>query len=159
MTISDESSAGVATLAIEHAAREATARLAPDELQLFDDITAAWRQGRLAYQGRPHRPAGGSVGFGVDFSLVGELVYAVVCTATADVLGTLATDRLRQRRWWRRRAAGPPDDRHIVLRDCDVGLLWAACRRHGIAFGLTETQAEVLADTVRDAVRRPQDPS
>ncbi|MBF9133522.1 hypothetical protein I0C86_31985 [Plantactinospora sp. S1510] len=164
MRLSDAPSADTATLPIEQAAREATRRLAPAELALFDDITVAWRHGRLAYQGRPHRPVGGTVGFGLDFTLIGELAYAVICTAVGEVLGPLANDRVRRRTWWRRRArpeAAEPSvgRREVTLRQSDVELLWAACRRHGVALGLSEGQAELLADAVRDAIRRPRDPS
>lgn len=147
-------------LLVVAAAREAVSAVVPEELQFFEDVTEAWARGELPYQRGSRRMTSGTIGVGVDVTLVTELIYAVISGAAVEVLGAVATDAWRRRRWWRRgwrRAEGAATSHHheITLTGGDAERLRVACRRHGMALGLSEDQADLLADAVDGAVRLP----
>lgn len=148
------------TLSLETAARHAVSVLAPEELEFFAEVTASWARRRLPYQCGSRRMAGGTIGIGVDVSLLTELIYAAISGAAAELLGAAATDAWQRRRWWRRAPKENNDQvREILLAGGDAERLRAACRRHGVALGLTDGQADLLADAVYGAVQQPEKPS
>jgi hypothetical protein len=142
------------TLYPQEAARRSVEAIAPDELDYFDDVTAAWAKQELAFQRGSRRLASGTIGIGVDVSLVSEAVYAVISGAAAEVLGTVAVAAWRQRRWWHRRPARDAIAAPVALSDADSEALQAACRRHGLTLGLSPEQADLLADAVYGSIRR-----
>ncbi|MGC4806515.1 hypothetical protein [Micromonospora sp. DT233] len=156
MTIPDSDVPPTSTFSFALAARAAVERMAPEELGFLDDVLASWERGDLAYQ-RGRRQAGaGTVGFGVDLTLVAETVLAVLTAAASDVLGTAVGGAWQQRpRWWRRGRAGrvlPSAQEQFALSDGQADRLRDACRRHGRALGLSAEQADLLADAVYGAV-------
>lgn len=149
------------TLSIERAALAAIHCIAPHELDFFHEVTAAWVAHELPYQRGSRRLAVGTVGSGLDVSLISEVVYAVISGAVIEVLGAAAADAWRNRGWGRRGGrkggAALSAKADVVLADGDGERLRAACRRHGTALGLSEDQAALLADAVYGAVRSAQE--
>lgn len=137
------------------AARRSVEAIAPEELDYFDDVTGAWTRCELSFQRGSRRLASGTIGVGVDVSLVSEAVYAIISGAVTEVLGTMAVAAWQQRRWWRRRPARDAIAAPVVLPEADSEALREACRRHGLALGLSPEQADLLADAVYGAIRRP----
>ncbi|MFI7578315.1 hypothetical protein [Micromonospora sp. NPDC049497] len=150
--------AGLAAVDIAVAvARVAVARLAPEELAVFEPVAADWRK----HAGRRGWSApGGSVGFGVEAVLVTEVALQAAGQAIADVLVLGGT--LLGRRWWRRRErpvavpvvepGGTGHPPRLALTAEQARQLRAACRRHAIALGLEDSRADVLADAVVGAL-------
>lgn len=157
---------------IVDAARAAVRRLAPEEIEVFDQVYAGWRRqgGSAAQWSRP----GGSVGFGIDSVLLTEVALQSISAAVTEVLvvgataaGTMGLGWLRRRR--RAASAGesaapplpgspsgsagvadaPPA---TALTDTQVTRLREACRRHAVALGLSTEQAELLADALVGAL-------
>ncbi|MBO4209050.1 hypothetical protein [Micromonospora echinofusca] len=91
---------------IVEAARRAVVRLAPEETEVFDQVADEWRRRQSTGPARWSAP-GGSVGFGVDATLLSEVALQTVAAAVGEVLVLTATAAgVRWRR--RRRAATPP---------------------------------------------------
>ncbi|MGN9777618.1 hypothetical protein ACTMS0_17900 [Micromonospora sp. H33] len=140
-------------------ARVAVARLAPEELAVFDPVAAAWR--RRPEPGHWSAP-GRSVGFGVETVLVTEVALQAAGQAVAEVL--VLGGALLGRRWWRRRRSEPPVAVRVVepgdagqpprlaLTAEQARRLRDACRRHATALGLDTERATVLADAVVGAL-------
>ncbi|QGN48132.1 hypothetical protein ACN26Y_18745 [Micromonospora sp. WMMD558] len=141
------------------AARVAVARLAPEELAVFDELAAEWRR-------RPERvrwsAPGRSVGFGVETVLVTEVALQAAGQAVAEVL--VLGGALLGRRWWRRRQSEPPvvvgvvepgeggKPPRLALTAEQARRLRYACRQHATALGLDAARARVLADAVVGAL-------
>ncbi|MEU6075699.1 hypothetical protein [Micromonospora sp. NPDC047074] len=94
-------------LLVADAARRAVARYVPEELEVFDGVAAAWREG-AANAARQSSPPGGGVGFGIDTVLVSELFLQAAAAAVGEVLvlGTAGVGAGIRARWRRRRGTG-----------------------------------------------------
>ncbi|MFD6230534.1 hypothetical protein ACFWFZ_27280 [Streptomyces sp. NPDC060232] len=145
-------------------ARYLVARLAPDELALFDETAAAVpRRGR-----RKHRRRDDPLGFGVaDAAAV--LFTTVACGVASEVAKSLAEDAGRRvadrtRGWLRRlrpgqrqgaladEAAG--EDLAPLSEDTLAGVRGLAHRR-AVLLGLPQDRAELLAEAVVAYLRQP----
>jgi hypothetical protein len=123
------------------------AAVAPEELELLPEVTAAWRAGDLAGV-MDGKWLGGSVGFGVDPGLTAMVIYPIITGAMSQLLGSVATsgwrgllDRLRRRR------RKPP----MVLSSTVLGQaeqMRAACVSQALAAGVPEARATLIADAV-----------
>ncbi|MEU4475618.1 hypothetical protein [Micromonospora sp. NPDC023888] len=148
---------------IEAAARAGVARLAPEELVCFASVAEAWRRDGLSPRGRP--APGATIGFGIDAVLVSEIALQAVASGLSDVLVTGVT--AAGAGWWRsrrRRSTAPApesiesgddvlvDGDRLTLTDAQATALREACRRHGVALGLTEERAALLADAAVGAL-------
>ncbi|MER7419411.1 hypothetical protein ABT346_21955 [Micromonospora peucetia] len=138
------------------AAHAAVRRLAPEELPIFDEVAAGWR--RQLSKGRTtwSVPQGG-VGFGIDTTLLTEVVLQVVAAAVGEVLvlgATTARVGLLRRR--RRELPTPPEARP-GLDPNQARRLREACHRHAVALGLDSARAELLADAAVGAMVDPPD--
>lgn len=119
--------------------------LAPEELELLPEVTAAWRTGDLA-GARRGKWLGGSIGFGVDPALTVMVIYPIVTGAMAHLMSTVATsswkrllDRLR-----RRRPKPPMLLSAAVLEQAER--MRAACVAEALAAGLSQRRAALIAD-------------
>lgn len=126
-------------------ARQGVAALAPEEVPYFDKVAEQWRKrGGLSSRRTP----GAAVGFGVDAVLVSELVLQVVAGAVTEMTvrgGDSAVRRLLHR--VRGRKVVPPG-RSEQLRE--------AVRRHAVTLGLSEAQADLLADAAEAELNRQE---
>jgi hypothetical protein len=131
--------------------------LEPDQEALLEGVTDRWRAGR---EGGGTGSSGGSVGFGVDPSVLSEVVYPVIVGTFAQVLGSAAFEALRDaaRKRLRRRRVPVPDV--VVPVDDDlVARIRKACEEQGIAEGMTAEDAARLAEAMAEAIRKePPDP-
>ncbi|MEW2379600.1 hypothetical protein AB0883_26345 [Micromonospora sp. NPDC047812] len=138
------------------AAHAAVRRIAPEELPVFDEVAAGWRRqlskGRVSWS----VPQDG-VGFGLDVTLLTELVLQVVAAAVGEVLvigaTTVQAGLLRRRR---RELPAPPDARPGLDPE-QARRLREACHRHAVALGLDAGRAELLADAAVGAMVDPPD--
>ncbi|MGW4944630.1 hypothetical protein ACWEOZ_23915 [Actinoplanes sp. NPDC004185] len=154
----DGISAPASAFSLAGATRSAVERIAPAELGFLDDVLAAWERQDLARQRGRRRAAAGAVGLGVDVTLVTEAVIAVLTGAATEVLGAVATDAWGRRPRWRRggRTTREAVAQHqLPLTAGQADRLRDACRRHGLALGLTSEQAGLLADAVHGAIEDP----
>lgn len=145
----------VAADLVVDAAHAAVRRIAAEELPIFDEVAAGWRRqlskGRVSWS----VPQGG-VGFGIDTTLLTELVLQVVAAAVGEVLvlgATTARFGLRRRR---RELPAPPDARP-GLDAAQARRLREACHRHAVTLGLDPARAELLADAAVGAMLDPPD--
>jgi hypothetical protein len=148
--------------------RDVTAQLAPEELAVFDTVADAWWSDEIRHHG-PRRTPGAAVGFGVEAMLLSQLAFPIITGAVGEVLGTVVKDRIRRPRRPASRPATTAAEESAVIdakttgerADNDARLtrqqmlnLHAACRRHGVAEGLSPARAEQLADAFLDALPR-----
>lgn len=143
------------TFVLATAARSAVERIAPEELAFLDDVLAAWERRDPT---RRRRSAAGTVGLGIDVTLVAETVLAVLSGAAAEVLGAVATDawQRRPRQWGGARTeAVPASRRNLPLTDDQADRLREACRRHGRTLGLSAEESDLLADAVHGSIAGP----
>jgi hypothetical protein len=139
-------------------AREVTARLAPEESSVFNEVASAWRSGVAA-----GRAPGGAIGFGIEAALVSAIVIEVIAASIAEALGVGVG--VAKSRWWRwrtRRRGGrgaelavaetPAVDGKIVMTAAQSARLREVSRQHGRASGLSESAADLLADAMVGAV-------
>ncbi|MFD8597100.1 hypothetical protein ACFV1L_19070 [Kitasatospora sp. NPDC059646] len=147
-------------------AREAVRRLAPHELELFEETADVYFEdpaGTLA-RARPE-----PLGIGLEVVAAGAWTLFALPVA-ASVAGNLATEALREgrgRRWWPRRRArsdgaaateGPPavpDPQALPgpaapaeLAAADLELIHRVAVGRGLALGLPVEQARLLADAI-----------
>jgi hypothetical protein len=126
-------------------ATEVVGLVAPQELELLPEVTAAWLNGQ-ANAARTGSHLGGSVGFGVGPELLCSVVYPVLTGAFAQVLGTAALGWRPRRAWWRRR---PRPRLEVPPLDADqAAAVRAACLDSATAAGLSARRAALLADAV-----------
>src|SRR5262245_37643233 len=116
------------------------AAVAPDELELLPEVTAAWRAGDLAGV-KGGKWLGGSVGFGVDPGLTAMVIYPIITGAMSQLMGTVAmsgwqrlVDRLR-----RSRPKPPMVLSSTILVQAEQ--MRAACVSQALAAGLPEARA------------------
>ena len=123
------------------------AAVAPDELELLPEVTAAWRAGDLAGV-KGGKWLGGSVGFGVDPGLTVMVIYPIITGAMSQLIGTAATSgwqRLVNR--LRRRRPKPPMVLSSTVLD-KAEQMRAVCFSQALAVGLPEARATLIADAV-----------
>jgi hypothetical protein len=124
--------------------------VAPAELELLPEVTAVWLDG----EGSSGTGAkGGSIGIGLDPSLITLVVYPVVAGAVASVLGDTA---IEGRRWAfrRRKPRAPVEVPPLSAEQLDA--VGEAVRVRAADVGLTKKKAGLLADAVCGALaRRP----
>ncbi|MCX4390843.1 hypothetical protein OG777_28500 [Micromonospora peucetia] len=138
------------------AAHAAVRRLAPEELPIFDEVAAGWRR-QLSKGGPTWSVPQGGVGFGIDVTLLTELVLQVVAAAVGEVLvlgATAARVGLLRRR---RRELPAPPEAGPGLDSTQARRLREACHRHAVALGLDPARAELLADAAVGAMVDPPD--
>jgi hypothetical protein len=139
-------------------AREVTARLAPEESSVFDEVASTWRAGVAT-----GKAPGGTVGFGIEAALVSAIVIEVVAGSIAEVMGySVGVARSRWRRWRARRRGGsgadlavvetPAVEGRIVMTAAQSARLREVSRRHAVSAGLPEAAADLLADAMVGAV-------
>ena len=126
-------------------AAEVVGLVAPQELELLPEVTAAWLDGRAA-QSRMRGQLGGSVGFGVGPDLLSAVVYPILTGAFAQVLGTAVLDWRARRGWMGRRRASQPAV--PTIRADQAAAVRAACLDRALAMGLSQRRAALLADAV-----------
>lgn len=130
-------------------AEAVVATVAPEELELLPEVTAAWRAGDLAGL-KSGKWLGGSIGFGVDPELIVMVIYPILTGAVTQLMGIVASsgwrrfvDRLRRRR---RR---PPTVLSSAVLDKDKAeQLRAACFSQALEVGVPEPRATLIADAV-----------
>jgi hypothetical protein len=137
-------------------ARRVVAAVAPAELELLPEVTAAWLAGDLARRGEGQWLAG-SIGFGLDPNLTTLIVYPVLTGAFSQVIGGVAVTgwhRLRGRlRPGRRAAALPPPQLPPVTAEL-AERVRAACVERAEAAGVPGPRARLIADAVYAALLR-----
>lgn len=134
------------------AARATVARVAPEELEVFDSVADLWRG--EADRGGWSAP-GGAVGFGIESALMTEILIQVAAAAIAEVFAFAAGRARSGWQRWRRRRRGEPLASTTVPESWgaeDDARLRAATHRHAIALGLAADQADLLADALIGAV-------
>jgi len=138
-------------------AREVVTQLAPDELDLLDDVIRAWQDGDLDGRG----PAlGEALGSGLDPQLTSEIILPVLTGAVSTVLAEAMTgswSRVRQRvrdRFKRRR----PRDLTIPqsLSTGQLDQVRAAVLESATRLGIGRRRTQTLADAVWGALARHQ---
>jgi hypothetical protein len=128
---------------ITEAGRRATARLAPDELPYYDQVAEQWRE----HSG----PPGSSVGFGIDATMIAEMILQAISSAISEIMVVGATAAGAGLLGWVRR---DKDEKALPeFSDEHVTLLRDACVRHALALELTPEQADQLADAVVATIR------
>lgn len=159
-------------------AREAVRRLAPEELELFEETAGAYfddpRRGDRKARQEP-------LGIGIDAVVIGTLTQFALPVASA-VAGNIATDVLRRERrrgWWRwgRRGgdgdaeggadnpfAAPGSVRAVERngsepsRSQELERLRRVAHDRAIALGLPPAQASLLADAIVGGMQTPPAP-
>ncbi|MEH1098272.1 hypothetical protein [Micromonospora sp. CPCC 205561] len=145
----------IAVNLVVDAAHAAVRRIAPEELPVFDEVAAGWRR-QLSTGGVSWSVPQGGVGFGIDVTLVTELVLQVVAAAVGEVL-VLGATTVRAGLLRRRRELPAPPDTRAGLDPEQARRLREACHRHALALGLDAGRAELLADAAVGAMVEPPD--
>jgi hypothetical protein len=138
-------------------ARRVVAAVAPAELELFAEVTAAWRAGDLARRETGQWLAG-SIGFGLDPDLTSFVIYPVLTGAFSQVIGGVAVtgwQRLRGRLRPGRRRRGQPAAPELPPITPELAeRVRAACVERAEAAGVPRRRAELIADAVYAALLR-----
>ncbi|MEV6348347.1 hypothetical protein [Actinoplanes sp. NPDC051851] len=121
--------------------RTGVQEISPEEMPLFDEVAAAWLDGRLGSSRTP----GGTARIGVPSDLDITVVFDVVTGALGSVLGDATYARLRRRRWLRRR---PKPQAQVTIDPRHRAALHAACVANGQELGLGKKKAVLLADSI-----------
>ena len=132
-------------------ARRVVADIAPDELDLLPEATTAWLAGDLQRPGE-RRWVGGSIRFGLDPSLISQIILPVLTGAVTEVLST-ARESLWQR-LMRRLRRHRPDPTVPPFTAEQAALIRTACVRNAIAAGVSNKRAELIADAVYGSLAR-----
>jgi hypothetical protein len=128
-------------------AAAALGAVAPAEVELLPDVTAAWQRGDLS-RSTSGQWLGGSVGFGLDPQLTVMVIYPILTGALAQVMGESAVTGWR-RLWQRVRRRG--NQRPVELPDSAVAeaeRLRDACLTQALAAGVPDDRAHLIADAV-----------
>ncbi|WP_433731207.1 hypothetical protein ACQP2Y_22100 [Actinoplanes sp. CA-051413] len=141
----DQASVTGASVEVVEMARAGVARIAPEELPLFDSVAQAWLAGRIGRRADRRRPPGGTARIGIPSELDIQLVFDVVAGTLATVLGEATYARVRDRRWPRRRSK--PQAR-VSIDPGQQTALHATCVAHAQELGLSKKKAVLLADSV-----------
>jgi hypothetical protein len=128
-------------------AEAVVAALAPDELELLPEVTAAWRAGDLAGV-KAGKWLGGSVGFGVDPGLTVMVIYPIITGAMSQLMGDVVTSGWQRlvNRLRRRRPEPPMVLSSAVLNQAEQ--MRAACVSQALATGMPAARATLVADAV-----------
>ena len=128
--------------------REVIGEVAAQELELLPEVTAAW----LEQGPGPSGPGpGGSIGIGLDPTLISLVVYPVVTGAVSTVLGDTA---IAGRRWlFRRRRPKPPVEVPPLSAE-QLEAVAEAIRVRAVDAGLPKKKAGLLADAVCGVLAR-----
>jgi hypothetical protein len=148
----DGRSTGRVTIVLGDLAREVVNATAPEQMDLFTEVTAQWEAGRIPGRQR-HGWLGGSVGSGFAHTLTCQIIYPLLSGTLSQVLGTAVVARPWRR--WRRRRHGdvPPLPQVQVVLDADqIAAFRSICISHGMTLGLSKAKATVLADAVHGAL-------
>ncbi|MBB5960668.1 hypothetical protein FHS29_007296 [Saccharothrix tamanrassetensis] len=145
---------GSVSVMVADLARQVVDLVAPEQLEYFGLVTESWESGKVPR--RPRSWTGGTVGSGVDPSVLADIVYPLLAGTIAQVLGATTFAGLQRRRWWRRKRRAVPSTR-ITLTSEQVDQARTACIAHGMTLGLNESEATMLADAVHGALRRSAD--
>lgn len=144
--------AGRVTIVLGDLALEVVTLTAPEQMDLFAEVTARWEADRGPGRRRSGW-LGGSVGSGFEHLVTSEIIYPLLSGTLSQVLGT-AVVALRCRRWRRRRHHdAPPLPRIQVALDADqIAAFRSVCIAHGVTLGLSKAKATVLADAIHGAL-------
>ncbi|GIG91731.1 hypothetical protein [Plantactinospora endophytica] len=147
-------------LRLSDLAREVVEAVAPKELPLLPEVTAAWLAGDLEpvpdpATGAPVRWRGGAIGAGLTADLLVLVVYPVLTATLVHVLGPAAergrqrlVDRLRRRRVRRTDEVVPREviEQAETVRELILGV--------APAVGVSRRRATLIADAVYAALVR-----
>ncbi|MDN3357881.1 hypothetical protein [Actinomadura sp. DC4] len=140
----ERSHSGRVVILLGDLARKVVEKTAPEQLDLFAEVTAQWADGRVPGR-RRHGWLGGSVGSGFEHVVTSEVIYPLLSGTLAQVLGTAVATR----RWRRRRRDVPPLPQVRVALDAgQIAAFRSICISHGMTLGLSEAEATLLADAV-----------
>lgn len=144
------------TIVLADLAQSVVAAQAPEQVELLAAVTARWESGEVPGR-RRWGWTGGSVGSGIEPVVLSNLIYPLLTGTLAQVLGSAAVEGWR-RRWWRHRRRGsdlPSVPRVQVTLDVDqIEAVRVASVAHGMALGLSEARATILADAVHGVLCR-----
>ncbi|MBM2619407.1 hypothetical protein JIG36_28025 [Actinoplanes sp. LDG1-06] len=140
----DHEVAGPEALEVVELARRGVAAIAPEEMVLFEEAAAVWRDGNLRNDIADGTP-GGTARIGLPTFLNTALVFEIVTGALGNVLGNAAYAGMGKRRWWRRRQKPQAT---VVIDAGQRAALHAVCMRNAQDLGMSERKARVLADSV-----------
>jgi hypothetical protein len=137
-------------------ARAVIAEAAPAELELFDDVTAAWERGDLAgTAGARDGGHGGIVGLGLTSPVLVDVVYPLLTGTIAQILGAAAAGPLRRLgrhlRWGRRRRPDPVVPAELFARAEQAREI---CLAQALAAGVPKRKAELIAKALYAALVR-----
>jgi hypothetical protein len=144
--------AGRVTITLGDLARDVVKLTAPEQMDLFAEVTARWEAGQVPTR-RRHGWTGGSVASGFDHIITSQIIYPLLSGTFSQVLGTAMISR-PWRRWRRRRHGDVPPLPHVrVVLDAEqIAAFRSICISHGITLGLSKAKATVLADAVHGAL-------
>jgi hypothetical protein len=128
-------------------ARLAVVSAAPDELELLPDATRAWLDGARS-GGRTGEWTGGSIGFGLDPSVLVEVVFAILTGTIAEVMG----DAVTRRRFWGRRRRREPSAPVPALTPEQARQVREVCLVQALNAGVKPSKAALMADAVSGAL-------
>jgi hypothetical protein len=121
---------------------------APDQLELLAAVTARWDAGAVFTRKRSGS-LGGSVGSGIEPTILVDLVYPLLTGTLAQVLRSGIVAGWRRRKWWRRRQIVQPTPQTVVMLSAtQVKDVRAVCPIHAMALGCPEGKANALADAM-----------
>ncbi|MEU8611166.1 hypothetical protein AB0C29_24585 [Actinoplanes sp. NPDC048791] len=141
----DQASVTGASFEVVEMARTGVARIASEELPLFDSVAQAWLAGKIGRRADRRRPPGGTARIGIPSELDIQLVFDVIAGTLATVLGEAGYAGLRGRRWPRRRSRPQP---RVMIDPGQQAELHATCVAHAQELGLSKRKAVLLADSV-----------
>ncbi|MEV6520558.1 hypothetical protein AB0M43_01285 [Longispora sp. NPDC051575] len=140
------------TITLADLARQVVATTDPDQLELLEAVTAQWNAGAP----RPRRWGwlAGTVDSDIEPTVTGGIIYPLLTSTFAQILGTAALVAWTRRRWWRRRKDVAIPQVQITLDAHQLEIFRVTCVLHGTALGLTTAQATALADAAHGALHR-----
>lgn len=132
---SGNTSAGRLTIMLADLALSVVAGEAPEQVELLAEVTARWEAGYA-----PGRWCwgwmSGSVDFGIDPTVLSDLIYPLLVGTFAQVLGEVTLTGWKRRR--RRSGLRSVPRAQVTLGADQIEEVLAACTAHGMTLGLSE---------------------
>lgn len=129
------------------AARAMVTAAAPTQLPHFDQVTEAWDEGVLPGRG-PAGWTGGSVGSNIDPQVLSDVVYPLLTSTVAQVVGAAGFLGLQRRKWWRRKPKGQLKSAVLEVPAAKLDEFHRKCVAHGTTLGLSVEEATLMADAL-----------